>query len=62
MWTVDAIYEHSEVFTRGKLTDDMEDMSIGASGVDRLLPDIFGGIPWHLALHVDDHRRGDWQA
>jgi undecaprenyl-diphosphatase len=29
MWVVDAVYEHSELFTRGKLTDDMEDMSIG---------------------------------
>ncbi len=28
MWTVDAIYEHSEVFTRGKLTEDMEQMSV----------------------------------
>jgi undecaprenyl-diphosphatase len=29
MWVVDAIYDHSEVFTRGKLTEDMEDMSVG---------------------------------
>ena len=29
MWAVDAIYEHSEVFTHGKLTEDMEDMSVG---------------------------------
>jgi undecaprenyl-diphosphatase len=28
MWVVDAIYEHSEMFTRGKLVENMEDMSM----------------------------------
>jgi undecaprenyl-diphosphatase len=28
MWAVDTIYEHSEVFTRGELTENMDDMSV----------------------------------
>ncbi len=59
MWIVDAVYERSkhQAFARGKLTEDMEQMSVGPGHLDRLLPDILGGLPRHLALHVHHHRR-----
>jgi undecaprenyl-diphosphatase len=48
MWLVDAIYERSEhrAFVRGRLTDDMEDMSIGQAvwiGLCQVLSAVFPG-------------------
>ena len=57
MWIVDAVYERSQhkAFARGKLTEDMEQMSVGAGRLDRLLPDLLGGLSRHFALHVHHH-------
>ena len=64
MWIVDAVYERSQhkAFARGKLTEDMEQMSVGPSRLDWLLPDLLGGLSRHLALHVDHYRRANWPA
>lgn len=54
MWLVDAIYERSEhrAFVRGKLTDDMEDMSIGQAvwiGLCQVLSAVFPGTSRSMA-------------
>lgn len=54
MWLVDAIYERSEhrAFARGKLTDDMEDMSIRQAvwiGLCQVLSAVFPGTSRSMA-------------
>ena len=58
MWIVDAIYERSQhkAFARGRLTTDMEQMSLGQAVWIGLCHAV-GGLSRHLALDVDDHRR-----
>src|SRR4051794_37761376 len=52
MWAVDAIYEHSEMLTRGELTDDMERMSIGQAvwiGFCQIFSAVFPGTSRSMA-------------
>ena len=59
MWVVDSVYERSkhQAFARGKLTEDMEQMSVAQAVLDRLLSDLLSGLPWYLALHVHYYGR-----